>query len=224
VPFIKICGIQSYEEARLALDCGATALGFLVGLTHRAEDEISETAARDIVRRLPAGAGAVLVTHLLDPREIAVLAAAVRVRAIQIHGDMAVADVARLAQLAPDFALVKAVHVTGAEAVARAVAFMPVAGALVLDSRTADRLGGTGRTHDWSISRRIVQAVAPMPVYLAGGLTPANVADAVAQVGPAGVDVNSGVEDGAGRKDRARMAVFISAAHQALSAGPQAGS
>ena len=65
--FVKICGIQSFEEARAALDCGATALGFLVGLTHRAEDGIGEAEAHAIIGRLPVGAEVVLVTHLRDP-------------------------------------------------------------------------------------------------------------------------------------------------------------
>ena len=72
--FVKVCGIQTREEADVALDCGATALGFLVGLTHRAADEIGEAAARNIVAGLPSGAEAVLVTHLTDPERVAELA------------------------------------------------------------------------------------------------------------------------------------------------------
>src|SRR3712207_3463682 len=85
--FVKVCGIQTWEEAVAALDCGATALGFLVGLTHRAEDEIDTAAARGIVRRLPAGMEVVLVTHLLEPEQVAELAFAAGTRTIQVHGD-----------------------------------------------------------------------------------------------------------------------------------------
>ena len=87
---------------------------------------------------------------------------------------------------------------------------------LHLDSRTHDRLGGTGLTHDWTISRRIVEAVAPVPTYLAGGLKPENVEEAILTVGPAGVDVNSGVEDSQGNKDVGRMCGFLSKAKTAL--------
>src|SRR6476660_3412864 len=90
--FVKICGILTYDEARAALECGATALGFLMGLTHHAEDGIGERAARDIVRRLPETSESVLVTHLLDPRAVADLAASVGTTTIQVHGDMAVPD------------------------------------------------------------------------------------------------------------------------------------
>ncbi len=162
--FVKVCGIRTREEASAALDCGATALGFLVGLTHRAEDGIGEAEARAIVRRLPTGAEAVLVTHLLDPERVAALAASVGARTVQVHGEMAVADLRRLRGLAPGARLLKAVHVTGDDALGRALAYAADADALVLDSRTADRLGGTGEVHDWSVSARIVAAVAPLAV------------------------------------------------------------
>ena len=215
--FVKMCGIQSFEEGRAALDCGATALGFLVGLTHRAEDGIGEAAARAIVGRLPAGAEAVLVTHLLDPERVAGLAASIGARTIQVHDAMTIPDLRRLRALAPPGTrLLKAVHVTGEDAVARALGYAGVADALVLDSRTADRLGGTGQTHDWSVSARIVDAVAPLPIILAGGLRPENVAEAIARVRPAGVDVNSGVEDTSGRKDTRKMREFVSRAMAGL--------
>ena len=93
---------------------------------------------------------------------------------------------------------------------------MQDADALLLDTRTADRLGGTGRTHDWSVSARIVAAAAPVPVYLAGGLRPENVVEAVERVRPAGVDANSGVEDANGRKDLERMRAFVGRARAGL--------
>jgi phosphoribosylanthranilate isomerase len=210
--FVKVCGIQTWEEAGAALACGATALGFLVGLTHRAEDEIGDAEARAIVRRMPTGAEAVLVTHLLDPERVAGLAASVGTRTVQVHGEMAAADLRRLRALAPSARLLKAVHVTGDDALGRALACAADSDALVLESRTADRLG----THDWSVSARIVGAVAPVPVYLAGGLRPENVAEAIAQVRPAGVDVNSGVEDAAGSKDARRMSEFVARARAGL--------
>ena len=137
--FVKVCGIQTREEADAALDCGATALGFLVGLTHRATDEIGEAAARNIVAGLPSGAEAVLVTHLTDPERVAELAASVGARTIQVHGDMAVADLRRLRVLAPGVRLIKAVHVTGEDALGRALAFAADVDALL--STAARRTG-----------------------------------------------------------------------------------
>ncbi len=215
-PFLKVCGLRTENEARAAVAAGATALGMLVGLTHRAEDEASEADARHLVTALEPGPTMVLVTHLLDPAAIAALARRIGVSTIQVHGDVPPEGLRALRVLAPDTCLIKAIHVTGPDAVARAEALAPLADALLLDSRTTDRLGGTGQTHDWTISRRIAVAVAPVPVILAGGLTPDNVASAIAAVRPAGVDVNSGVEDSTGAKDPARMHAFIAASRSAF--------
>lgn len=214
--FLKICGIRTPQEASLALASGATALGFLVGLTHRAEDEIDTAQAAEIIRSLPPEAETVLVIHLLDPEAIARLAVATGAMTVQVHGDLAVEGVWRLRALLPGQRLIKAVHVTGPEAVRHALAHAAAADALLLDSRTADRLGGTGQTHDWSISRAIIGAVAPLPVYLAGGLRPDNVEEAIRTVRPAGVDVNSGVEDVAGGKDPVKLREFLRRAAAAL--------
>lgn len=214
--FIKICGLRSPAEALAAVAAGASAFGVLVGLTHQAADEADAPTARAIGAALPQGAELVLVTHQTDPSVVAALAQDIGARTIQVHGDMPSEGLAELRRLARGRRLLKAIHVTGPEAVAVAVTFAPLADALLLDSRTTDRLGGTGQTHDWTISRRIVEAVAPVPVILAGGLNPGNVAVAIAAVRPAGVDVNSGVEDAAGAKDPARLAAFVSAAWAAL--------
>ena len=216
--FLKICGIRNEAEARAAVDCGATALGFLVGLTHRAEDGVDEHKARAIVQSLPRGIESVMVTHLLDAGAIAGLADAIGVRAVQVQDDLPVEQMRHLGLLLPGRRLIKAVHVTGPEAIRHAQAHRGVAQALLLDSRTPERLGGTGRTHDWSISRTIVQSVAPLPLYLAGGLRPGNVEAAIRAVRPAGVDVNSGVETADGAKDPSAMRAFLGKATVALSA------
>ncbi|MGE4045372.1 MAG: phosphoribosylanthranilate isomerase [Acetobacteraceae bacterium] len=204
--------MQTVHEARAALDCGATAIGLLVGVTHRAEDAIDAAEAEAIIRALPDSAAPVMVTHLTRAEAVADMAGRIGARTVQVHGAMPLPDLLRLRALTPGMTLIRAVHVTGPDAVDDARALAGLADALVLDTRTEDRLGGTGRTHDWSISRRIVEAVAPMPVYLAGGLSPGNVAAAIARVRPSGVDVNSGVEHPDGRKDPARMAAFVAAA------------
>jgi phosphoribosylanthranilate isomerase len=217
--FLKICGIQTPAEARAAVDAGATAIGMLVGLTHKAEDEIDEIRAREITVGLPGTVESVMVTHLLDEAAIARLARFIGVRAVQVHDDLPPASMRSLAAFLPGVRLIKAVHVTGSDAIERACSYATVADALLLDSRTHDRLGGTGLTHDWTISRRLVEAVAPVPTYLAGGLKPENVEDAIMTVGPAGVDVNSGVEDSQGIKDLGRMYSFLSKASAALATG-----
>jgi phosphoribosylanthranilate isomerase len=213
--FIKICGLRNYDEARLALEAGATAFGFLVELNYETADRISPQNAADIIAKLPKTAETVIVTHLTDPEKAADLARYTGAHTLQVHGDMPPAGVQKLAALAPDLRLIKAVHVSGPDSLETAAAYAGIAHALLLDTRTADRLGGTGRTHDWSISAQIVAAV-PVPVYLAGGLTPENVQQAIERVRPAGVDVNSGVKDLAGGKDAEKVELFVSQALGAL--------
>ncbi|RRA99806.1 phosphoribosylanthranilate isomerase [Larkinella rosea] len=206
-PFIKVCGIQTVAEALGAIDAGANTLGFLIGLTHRAEDGISAATGKTIVEAVPDHIRTVLVTHLLDAAEIAEIARSVGVRAIQIHDDLPVVGVLELRRLLPDVELIKAIHVTGEDALQKAQEYEEYVDRLLLDSRTKDRLGGTGQTHDWNLSRKIVQTVS-IPVILAGGLKPENVATAIGQVRPAGIDANSGLEQPDGTKDFDKIRAF----------------
>lgn len=208
--FTKVCGIQTIDEALGAVNAGANTVGLLLGLTHLAEDKITPDTARSITASLPSGIRSVMVTHLLDEAEIADMAEFTGVGAIQVHDDLSVEGMVRLRTLAPDVTLIKAVHVMGDDAVDTAKSYAGVADMLLLDSRTKDRLGGTGLTHDWNISRTIVMTVSK-PVILAGGLRPENVAAAIEKVCPAGIDANSGLEHADGRKDFAKIALFAAA-------------
>jgi phosphoribosylanthranilate isomerase len=114
----------------------------------------------------------------------------------------------------PGVALVQVIHVCGDDSIDKAVAVAPHVDALLLDSGNQDlavkELGGTGRRHDWAISRRI-REVSPKPIYLAGGLNAGNVAEAIDTVGPFGLDVCSGVRT-KGRLDAEKLAAFVRAA------------
>lgn len=207
---IKVCGIQNPVEALGSVSAGANTIGMLVGLTHLAGDGITPEAAKEIVSALPAGIRTVMVTHLDDPEEIARLAEFTGISTIQLHGDIQIPEIKKLRALVPGVTLIKTVHVVGEESVAQAVEYAEHADMLVLDSRTKDRLGGTGETHDWSISRRIVSAV-KVPVILAGGLKPENVAEAIETVRPAGIDANSGLEHPDGSKNFGKVREFAAA-------------
>lgn len=209
-PVIKVCGIQNPGEALGCVSAGANTIGMLVGLIHLAEDGITPDAAKKIVRDLSSGVRTVMVTHLGESEEIARLAEYTGVNTIQLHGDIQIPEMKELRALIPGVTLIKAVHVTGEGSVAQAVEYSKHADMLVLDSHTEDRLGGTGKTHDWSISRRIVSAV-KIPVILAGGLNPENVAEAIEIVRPAGIDANSGLEHPDGSKDFSKVSEFAAA-------------
>lgn len=209
-PRVKICGIRSEDDLSIAVASGADAVGFISGVTHRSEDALTSERAAELVAATPPYVSTVLVTHLDAAEEIVWLAEALGVDTIQVHGLVSSQALREVFSLSNGRRRVtRAVHVMGEESVSDALEAMRACHAVHLDSRTGDRLGGTGRTHDWSISRMIVDILAPFPVILSGGLRPENVASAVEAVRPFAVDVNSGIEDGFGNKDARRSSRFV---------------
>jgi phosphoribosylanthranilate isomerase len=206
---VKICGIRRLDDALAAAEYGADELGFLVGQKHTSPDFLEPADAAAIVRALPPSVSTVLVTHLAEPDDIVALAAEIGVTTIQLHGDTSPDQAATIKERVPHIKIYKAIHVIDAQSINTARQYT-LADALVLDTLdiSTDRVGGTGRTHDWAISRQIVEQLS-IPVILAGGLTPDNVATAVRHVRPYGVDVNSGTKGSDGYKDNAKLKRFI---------------
>jgi phosphoribosylanthranilate isomerase len=205
---VKICGIRDLHEARLALSFGADALGFLVGLSYRTEDELDLQTAQDLISKTPPFVSTVLVTHQVDLEWVAQACRQSGCSIVQLHGDFVLAQIPDLRHMVPNVRIIKAVNVVDESAIVRALAAAQQADAVLLDSRTATRIGGTGHTHDWTISARIVKAV-EKPVILAGGLKPENVGKAIDVVHPFAVDVNSGVEFPDGSKSPQKIEEFI---------------
>jgi phosphoribosylanthranilate isomerase len=215
----KLCGIRSSDDLNIAIRAGADAIGLICGVTHVSEDALSEEVARRLARLAPPYVSTVLVTHLQSSSDILGLADFIGVDTIQIHGLVDVATVADVFAKANGRRITKAIHVTSSEAIEEAAEYLDISHALHLDSRTGDRLGGTGELHDWSVSRRIVELAddhGGRPVILSGGLRPVNVASAIATVEPYAVDVNSGIEDSKGNKDADLAIRFVAAARAAL--------
>ena len=129
--------------------------------------------------------------------------------AIQLHGDTSPAQAAEIGQRLPLAKTYQAIHVVDGQSIGAARQYVGSVDAIVLDTINVatDQVGGTGQTHDWSISRQIAEQL-PVPVILAGGLDPDNV-KAIRQVGPYGVDVNSGTKGPGGFKDHAKLKSFI---------------
>lgn len=211
-PRVKICGVTTPQDAAMVADAGADAIGVLVGLAHASEDELSPERAGAILAALPPFVAGTLVTHRTEVDEICRLFRAVRPQVLQLHGDVAVGAIAALRDALPGVRIVKTIHVDGERALDAARAAAPHVDAILLDTRTATRIGGTGLTHDWSISRRIRDGLPATPVILAGGLTPDNVAAAIRRVAPYGVDVNSGVSVRRGRKSPELVERFVRSA------------
>lgn len=211
-PRVKICCIGSVEEARLAIAAGASALG-LVSEMPSGPGVISEDVIARVAAIVPPGVTSVLLTCRQDVGSIIAQQQRTRVNAIQICDRLTDGTYDDLRRALPGIGLMQVIHVTGPESVEEALAIAPHVQALLLDSGNpalaVKQLGGTGRVHNWSVSRLIRETV-PVPVYLAGGLTPGNVARAVAEVGPFGLDLCSGVRTG-GLLDSEKLSRFFAA-------------
>jgi len=212
----KICGIRTQQDAEVVLSSGADALGFLIGLTYETDDQVEPDFARRIIRHLPPFVASVLVTHRVDVPWVLRVLEEIGANTVQMHGPTQVQDLRALRDGLKKKAvkIIQAVHVDGPKALDRAKEVAEVVDAILLDTKANGRLGGTGVTHDWSISRLIVDSI-PRKVILAGGLNPENVAAAIEAVRPFAVDVNSGVEASDHSKDEAKVRAFVERARVA---------
>jgi phosphoribosylanthranilate isomerase len=210
---IKICCIQSEAEARLAIARGADALG-LVGIMPSGPGPIEDELIAAIAARVPPPVATFLLTSETEAEAIIDHARRCRTNTLQLVDRVATEVYPRLRQALPGIKLVQVIHVRGEEAFAEAVAAAAHADALLLDSGRPHApikvLGGTGRVHDWAVSRRIVEAV-PCPVFLAGGLRADNVGAAIAIVRPFGVDVCTGVRRPDYSLDPPKLEAFVAA-------------
>lgn len=215
---VQIADVSSIEEALAAERAGADALGFTVRLPTGIHDDLTEAKARAIIAALPPFIATVAITYVDTPREAVELCRYLGVSALQLHGPFVTSDLPLIRAALPHLKLIRAVHVTGPEALAHARALERRVDALILDTYdpSTGRHGATGKTHDWRISRQIVDA-SRTPVILAGGLTPDNVADAIRAVRPWGVDVHTGVEDADGTRNLGKLRAFV--AHAKAAAG-----
>ena len=214
-PRVKICCIRSVDEANLAIRLGATALG-LVSTMPSGPGVIPESLIKHIARSIPPGIGTFLLTSSTDPASIVDQQKRCGVNTVQICDYLAPQDLLYLRSEMPGISIVQVIHVTGKPAQTYAATIAPYVDGLLLDSGNPQlpvkQLGGTGRVHDWKISRSIRESVS-IPVFLAGGLTPENVASAVQQVKPFGVDVCSGVRTN-GVLDENKLRLFFAAIGQ----------
>jgi phosphoribosylanthranilate isomerase len=198
---IKICGITNLEDARLAADLGAQALGFnFYPLSPR---KVDPEAARAIIAQLPPLVLSVGVFVDEDAGVVRDLAARVGLDWVQLHG-----------QESPEYCrslgrrVIKAFRIKDAASLAFLAVYQGAAQALLLDTYRTGQVGGTGETFDWQLARRAHEYGR---IILAGGLTPENVAQAIRVAQPQAVDVASGVEAAPGKKDPEKLRKFIAA-------------
>lgn len=213
---VKICCIETPQALELALRYGADAIG-LVGPMPSGTGIIELEQARILAARTPPPVASFLLSSATRGEDLVTEARAVAPTVLQIVDAVDPGVYALLRRELPALKIVQALHVLGEASITAARALAGQVDALLLDSGAPDaplrQLGGTGRVHDWRVSRRIVEAV-PMPVFLAGGLRPDNVAEAIRTVRPFGVDLCTGLRT-ADRLDAIKLAAFMAAVAEA---------
>lgn len=213
LPRIKICCISSIQEARLAIGHGASALG-LVGAMPSGPGIIHDSLIAEIARTVPPPVATFLLTSETLPEAIVSHHRRVHTNTLQLVDDVPKNAYAQIRSALPAIKIVQVIHVLNDSTLDEALQGAEHADALLLDSGnptlSIKELGGTGRVHNWMISRRIVEQ-SPVPVFLAGGLTPANVCKALDTVQPYGLDLCSGVRTN-GQLDEGKLNAFFKAA------------
>jgi len=217
---IKICCIRSREEAWLAIRWGADAIG-LVGAMPSGPGTIDDDTIAAIASEVPPPVASFLLTSESTAQGIATHVRKTGPSVVQVVRHIEPDESARLVELLPTTRRVQVIHVEDECALGLIAQYSPHAHAFLLDSGRPSlpvpQYGGTGHTHDWRISAEFVRR-SPLPVFLAGGLAPDNVSEAIRTVRPYGVDLCSGVRT-SGRLDPGRLASFVEAVRQADAAG-----
>jgi phosphoribosylanthranilate isomerase len=208
---VKVCCISSVDEAQLAIELGADALG-LVGAMPSGPGVVADELASLVTRSVPPPVATFMLTSETTTDGILAHHSRVLANTIQLVDAVPVSTYSQLRQVLPTVKLVQVIHVIDERSVSEALAAVANgADALLLDSGnpnlTVKELGGTGRVHNWQISRTIV-AQSPVPVFLAGGLNSTNVRAAVEQVQPFGLDICSGVRTN-GQLDADKLRTFM---------------
>ncbi len=212
--WIKICATTNLDDARVSLDAGADALGFI--LTASKRQVTTETVAA-IIKALPPSVDKIGVVVNESPEFLKNLVQTTGLTGLQLHGDEPPDQLPEYRRALGLRKLIKTLQARELLAdPTKLDAYLAVADSydgILLDSGSSAARGGTGQTFDWNAMLPLVQRIKQhKPIIIAGGLTPANFADAVRLFDPCGVDVASGVELSAGKKDPAKLRAFIAAA------------
>lgn len=210
---IKICGITNLADARAAIEAGADMLGF--NFFRPSPRFIDPHDAREIIRSLrseiDAGVRPLTIVGVFvnepSPESLVRVAEETGIDAAQLHGDESVEFCRRVKQLRPELTVIKALRASAGFEPDEAVRYD--VDAVMLDTFHSQLRGGTGRVFDWTVGRRTRELVSRL--FLAGGLSPENVAAAIAEVQPYAVDACSSIESSPGLKDAERMKAFVSA-------------
>ena len=204
---VKICGITREEDLAAAVAAGADAVGFLVGVPSSPRNLTLERA-ETLLGQVPVFVPSVVVTAPKNINGLAEICERLKPTAIQIHGKKNF-NASEVRDQIRHTRLIKTVYVTEDALNKTSIEELKAFDAVLLDSFSKGQYGGTGRVHDWNLSKQIREAVAPLPLILAGGLKPENVKEAIQTVQPYAVDVASGVELRPAVKDHEKIRAFV---------------
>ncbi len=207
---VKICCISTEEEAKMALEFGANVLG-LVAKMPSGPGTIDDNLIQNIVKSISSETLTFLLTPKTNPEEITEHQQLTGTNCIQLVDAVNIEDYAILRKNLPNIKLIQVIHVIDESSVEEAKQYAEVADMILLDSGNpklaVKELGGTGRVHNWELSRQIVESIAK-PIFLAGGLKPENIREAIEFVKPYGVDICSGVRTN-GKLDKEKLKRFF---------------
>ncbi len=208
---VKLCGIRNEEDVEIAVSAGADAVGFLIGQVHPSPDFILVSTAARLVKTLPPFITPVIVTHIKSVAEVIDMVIRTGIRTVQLYGKNSIEELEELREKLPlGSKLIYATHIIDDNIEDGLEDKLPFIDALIIDSFSKDdgRVGGTGKTHNWTISAKIV-AKFDIPVILAGGLKIDNVEIAIKTVQPYGVDANSSLKNIEGFRDLEKCEKFV---------------
>lgn len=212
---VKICCISSVEEAKNALKLGADVLG-LVAKMPSGPGTIEDDLISRIVKSIPPETTTFLLTPKTNPHEIIEHQILTGTNCIQLVDAVKIEDYTILRENLPNIQLIQVIHVTSEASIEEAKRYAEVADMILLDSGNPNleikELGGTGRVHNWELSRKIVESIS-IPIFLAGGLKPENIREAIETVRPFGVDLCSGVRTNR-KLDLEKLGMFFTAIRQ----------
>ena len=207
---VKICGITREKDLEAAVDAGADLLGFVVDVPSSPRN-IPVSKAKHLASQVPSAVSRVAVTVFRGETKLKKICSELEVEFVQLHGNL---SLLATGEFLPERPVIGAVDVAAPNAIDLAVKYSDMFSTVLLDTAGKGGVGGTGVPHDWDLSSRIGVAIQPVPIILAGGLTPKNVGEAIQKVRPHGVDVSSGVEKRPGIKDHDRMREFVTKAKE----------
>ena len=204
--WVQIAGIINLNEALMIEKAGADSIGFVLG----SHEGLTKKKAKEILEKLSNPEKVVLITYYNTEKDVRERVEYLEVNCVQLHGETEINEIVKIRKSLPKLKIIKSVNVTGKESIEEAKKYEKYVDFIILDTYDPEsgKRGATGKTHDWNTSREIVEK-SKIPVILAGGLNPENVAEAIRKVRPWGVDVHTGVEDENGIKNPSKVKLFI---------------